>query len=739
MHVPKPGPGRVIVRVAASTMNSLDHMILNYGILAQEWPWIGGNEYAGTVVSIGPAVENLVVGDRVVSIAVGFIEGQEVSGWQEYALVRADLCTKLPDHVPFEQACAVPTAFVAASIAIAIELGLKYPDPPPAPPRKTVDSIWESAMAALGGGATFGRNGAIQEAPLSPEAAAKKAEAVRLQREEDEREAKARRENDERICNKLTKSFAEEIERRRAQGRQHPAPRVPGYGTHPRQAYHFGPNNDPWSHTRPRHWDTCDMNRGTTWDSGGGEAHRRFEVIGERQGVTGLGLTGLGLDLGPRFGAAGLTPRGPVGVDELSTNGSTSTSTSTSTSMGRSGSDDSNTSMSTSEASGMSASYPGLPFPNVGPVARRGSEPSLRPPESLSTWTSVRSAPGPGLVPNLHCSPWPSTQPTDLNATRPRSSGSIRSKARSPAPSLRGTTSPFRVPTKFTSRSRGRGSPPYRVREPLEAKIEPVRPDRHDPPVLPLINRATPDVSSNHPTLSTPFPDPSSEVAGKQESWSLSAAGGIPDTFFPPPLAWRDNPVYVMDEPILVWGGATCAGRAALQLLKRAGYTNLYVVAAFERHSELAEIAPVNTKFFDYRDANVVDEIKTAIGPQKLNKVLDTVSMPCTLEPISQLVTSGAKIASFLPVNTPMPDGVEVKPVMFGRCNDYTGKDALSFNFGRETMWPLLGELLRKQEWVYPPMVRLSGGLEVCVTDARRLMSSREYAGKRLVFAVSST
>lgn len=242
--------------------------------------------------------------------------------------------------------------------------------------------------------------------------------------------------------------------------------------------------------------------------------------------------------------------------------------------------------------------------------------------------------------------------------------------------------------------------------------------------------------SSSHPTFSATFHDPL-EMLNPPESWTWSGRSGVRNTFFPPPLARNDNPVYVMDEPILVWGGATCAGRAALQLLKRAGYSNLFVVAAYERHSELAEIAPANTKFFDYRDANVVDEIRTSIGAQKLNRVLDTVSMPHTLEPISQLVTPGAKIATFLPVNTPMPDGVEVKPVMFGRCHDLSGKDILSFTFGKETMWPLLGELLRKEEWVYPPIVHLDGGLEACATDAMHMMALRKYAGKRLVFEVS--
>lgn len=51
-------------------------------------------------------------------------------------------------------------------------------------------------------------------------------------------------------------------------------------------------------------------------------------------------------------------------------------------------------------------------------------------------------------------------------------------------------------------------------------------------------------------------------------------------------------------------------------------------------------------------------------------------------------------------------------------------------------MWPLLGDVLRKGEWVFPPMVHLRGGLQACATDAMRMMSTGENAGKRLVFDI---
>ncbi|KAG8726601.1 hypothetical protein FRC12_023241, partial [Ceratobasidium sp. 428] len=51
--VPRPGAGDVLVKVAASTVHSLDYKILKYAIIAQEWPYTGGNEFAGTVVAVG--------------------------------------------------------------------------------------------------------------------------------------------------------------------------------------------------------------------------------------------------------------------------------------------------------------------------------------------------------------------------------------------------------------------------------------------------------------------------------------------------------------------------------------------------------------------------------------------------------------------------------------------------------------------------------------------------------------
>ncbi|KAG8705505.1 hypothetical protein FRC09_002917 [Ceratobasidium sp. 395] len=83
-----------------------------------------------------------------------------------------------------------------------------------------------------------------------------------------------------------------------------------------------------------------------------------------------------------------------------------------------------------------------------------------------------------------------------------------------------------------------------------------------------------------------------------------------------------------------------------------------------------------------------------------------------------------------------MPDGVELKMTKFGRCHDFDGKDVSSATFGREKMWPLLGEILRAGEYVFPEMVHLRGGMQACATSAVGMMSRAENVGKRLVFDV---
>src|SRR5258705_3518306 len=68
-----PGPGQVLVRVRASSLNFHDHLNLLGGMPAGPWPRVPMSDGAGEIVASGVGVGSLRVGDRVM--------GAFYSGW----------------------------------------------------------------------------------------------------------------------------------------------------------------------------------------------------------------------------------------------------------------------------------------------------------------------------------------------------------------------------------------------------------------------------------------------------------------------------------------------------------------------------------------------------------------------------------------------------------------------------------------------------------------------------------
>src|SRR5580704_13260242 len=64
---PVPGPGEVLVRVAAASVNPIDYKRragLTKDFYPMQFPSLIGVDIAGTVVQIGPGVEGFSVGDQ---------------------------------------------------------------------------------------------------------------------------------------------------------------------------------------------------------------------------------------------------------------------------------------------------------------------------------------------------------------------------------------------------------------------------------------------------------------------------------------------------------------------------------------------------------------------------------------------------------------------------------------------------------------------------------------------------
>ncbi len=97
---PRPGPGEVLVDVAAAGVNFID-TYQREGIYPRDLPFVVGSEGAGTVTAVGSEVTGVAVGDRV---AWGQVDSR---GYAEEVAVPADKAVPVPDGIGLDRAAAV--------------------------------------------------------------------------------------------------------------------------------------------------------------------------------------------------------------------------------------------------------------------------------------------------------------------------------------------------------------------------------------------------------------------------------------------------------------------------------------------------------------------------------------------------------------------------------------------------------------------------------------------------------
>ncbi|MBF0623458.1 MAG: zinc-binding dehydrogenase [Magnetococcales bacterium] len=123
---PEPGPGQVLVRVAATSVNPIDVKIRTLGLpLAPELPAILHGDVAGVVEGVGPGVTRFAPGDRVFGCAGGVKGGG--GALAEYMVADARLLARVPDRLPLADCAALPlvtlTAWEALLERVRIEPG----------------------------------------------------------------------------------------------------------------------------------------------------------------------------------------------------------------------------------------------------------------------------------------------------------------------------------------------------------------------------------------------------------------------------------------------------------------------------------------------------------------------------------------------------------------------------------------------------------------------------------------
>ena len=103
-EAPRPGPGQVVVEVAAAGVNFADiYQREGVGGYRQELPFVPGMEGAGTVAAVADGVTGLAVGDRVAW--TGGAGG--TGGYAEQVALPADRVVPVPEEISLQVAAAV--------------------------------------------------------------------------------------------------------------------------------------------------------------------------------------------------------------------------------------------------------------------------------------------------------------------------------------------------------------------------------------------------------------------------------------------------------------------------------------------------------------------------------------------------------------------------------------------------------------------------------------------------------
>ena len=116
IDTPQALPGQVIVRVAATSVNTVDTMIRQTGAdlfpLSPELPAVLGMDFAGTIESVGAGVTSFTAGDEVYGCAGGLADLQ--GALAEYIPADARLIAHKPKRLSMRESAALPLVGITA-------------------------------------------------------------------------------------------------------------------------------------------------------------------------------------------------------------------------------------------------------------------------------------------------------------------------------------------------------------------------------------------------------------------------------------------------------------------------------------------------------------------------------------------------------------------------------------------------------------------------------------------------
>ncbi len=126
LPVPEPGPGEVLIRVAAASVNPVDWKVREGRLKmfsGRKFPLIPGSELSGTVVSAGSKVKDFKQGDRVFA---GL--SHKGGAYAEYVAANPSKIITIPDELPFIEGSTLAVAGMTAMQAFTMHYRVKPGD-----------------------------------------------------------------------------------------------------------------------------------------------------------------------------------------------------------------------------------------------------------------------------------------------------------------------------------------------------------------------------------------------------------------------------------------------------------------------------------------------------------------------------------------------------------------------------------------------------------------------------------
>ncbi|GAB0104090.1 NADP-dependent oxidoreductase [Nocardia sp. JMUB6875] len=116
---PAPGPGEVLVKVAAAPVNPVDIGVRAgafSAILPEQDYWVPGLEFAGRIEAVGSGVDGTQVGQPVVGLIPWL--ATFAGSYTDYLVISADLVAAAPTNVDLTSASTLPLNAITADLAV---------------------------------------------------------------------------------------------------------------------------------------------------------------------------------------------------------------------------------------------------------------------------------------------------------------------------------------------------------------------------------------------------------------------------------------------------------------------------------------------------------------------------------------------------------------------------------------------------------------------------------------------